>query len=1263
MADLRTELGFTSTGNVALGRADAAKAQGELDEAAPPVDHVEPAPDPSRFAQPKLQTVGRTRPEVSARHQVLQALEGGPFDLLASLSRLHRRELRALGEDAELRTAVAERFGLRSTGPELAHRPDRVMLDVVRRMDLPPDVAQRWLREAGVHAAHPGPISAGRAPGAPTERAMRILEDHAEVYRALRAHRAAERGVTGPGGTADPDALSRARRALEAARVSAGLERLEPIEEAEAQLLAGFVAHALRVAEAHLDRTARQLQAVDVRDPQLHDWLDALADEPMDDGALEDARAVMAERFPIVSAPGLDLAELARSTPSDRRRMLRATMERSAGAIAAYRSALRHDTRLVFVTPGLRQATLQALEAPESSVIADVVAEEAGRLARSENYARLGELAAGAALAAPSLGSSLVGQLGAVALSAWAVDRSVSEYRLARAALGASLEGALALEAYAGGDPSSLWVALDVATLVVDATVVAAGLRAVARATAAAGRGGPVSGIRAEVARLPEGALVDAERFAARLEQGALAAREDRRLRETAEDFLAQLEHVRPGLGQPAALGLARLSPGLAWALVDGLPPDLLRRAGLLARDPAARRGLSRLLAGGEALDTTEALLARRDLEGAARALARYGEAPEEAAHEIARAVRGPASARARRLLDAVRDHAPLDPRARLEASDAVDAPVTVDPALEGRSVEVRYASKGGRVGEVHVAVGPRASRQDVLQHAGVVKDLQRYRDLQGELRLTLARLKRRLGFAAHLPGSAGYEAAREVEKLESMLAKERSFGLDALPERLASLERQLEAQSERLARFPRSVGDLRIAASDAVTEARAVLSAHLPGLWSGLDYAIDGAEVVVKGKLRFDVVTLARLAKAEPNRLARARPTLEAFAMFAEGKLTGAQLARLDRAVQLMLADAPLGRDLLAPLPAEWQVAARRAASARKAALPKTKPLKWVNALPPGAALREVLGPLRARLDHDLSLEIVEDAHRLAKDAVELGPGHGPTLVRALGAAKSLPEVQEALLATRWRQARVRLATNTEVPLSMRVEAERRVRQLAAGGRVPPRDLVAVLDAMSRKRATNAALGHLEELRHAQAVLDGNKTLPGHSISLGPQNDLTKTVRLGPGDHVVFGGVGWPDEADVLFRATDGELELNEVKHCAHTLRTKVEQELKKNRDYLGQLQKFAKQKGQRAVIVIQDGKDFWEMMFTEVGGIPLGERLTDHSPDVSLLIHGQTIDGKKLRRIIDAMKAEFNASGSGANIVDFIAIHWSRFETWRAP
>jgi len=1230
---------------------------------APPAEpRPEPEPEPSvepeqtdRVVEAKapstvlgLEPLRRT-PE-PPRNAILDAVrDGSALTLQATLSRFDRRTLRALGQDATLRQQITERFG----GTAFGHRPDRVMLEIVRRMDLAPDVALRWLREADVHAAPPGRTS--RPLGPSSEAAMDLLEEHAEVYRAQLVLRQASHAGTGPGGFADPGVVLDAEREADRARVAAGLTSLTAIQDAEAQVQAAFIAQALRTADAALDESRNQVRALDPADPALHRSLGALHDAGLEGVHLDDLREVMAKRFPVLGARGLDLVALIEATPTERQNMLRAAAAQTEAAIAELRSALKADTRLVFAIPGLRQATLHSLGAHEGSVLRDVVNAEDHKLHRDTHFQQLAELSAGLVLSIPSLGGSVVGTLGAVTLSATAAQRSWGQFEFASAAADARFDGALALNEE---DPSQLWLALDVAGLVVDSVVFAGALQQVRRAAQAVAHGrAPLSTLQSQLRSLPEGAVLDREHFSRQVLSAAEAAAEDRRLADTARELLDQLHDVAPHLREAEVLGLARLSPKTAWALSDALlqQPGTLGRVGRLARHPDVATGLERIAARPGGTELVASLMTRRDEAGMVEALTRLARAPEEMAAQVLGSLRGPQSARAAQLLHAVRRHTPLTGRARVKLAERLKVPVEIDSTLGPRAVEVRYASEGGRVTEIEIAVGEHATKQDILHHTEATRNLLRYRGMQGKLRVAIADFHARAGLQALLPGHAGYEALREVDKLEAMLSAERRFEMAALPDRIASLERQLAAQQARLRELPLTMGQARIAVQDPLAEARLVLEAQLPSLWPGVGIAFTGRDVVLEGAVTIRTSALATRVAADPDAVAMWAPTLKTLAELGPRELQVKHISDLHLGVALKLAGAHSSHSVLARLPDEVASAARRVAASRSRQIP-IKPVHQSLAF--DAPLRTALAPLREQAGHRYPAKLVQEVQQLAHLVQTRAPSLAPKLTESLEAARSPTALQEVVRAGRRDLAQFRLR-NGPLPTRQKRAAHELLARLYSDPRVPSAGADRALQSLAGATTPAVVEGHLAELRHGLEMLDSGQIQPGGFLLLGAANDSSVTLKLGPKDHFVFGGLGLPNEADVMFRAIDGRVKLHEVKRNAYTLLEKVRASAAKGRDYLAELHRFARTPGQDAVVVLADGAQFWEMMFEMVDGTHFGDLLTSANAEFSIMVEGQAVARTELRRALEAIRDARDKRQASESLVEFARRNYPHFSS----
>ncbi len=1213
------------------------------------LDQVVPAPS-TRFADATLQPNLNVKPP-GARAQLLTAVsEGaGATEILATLSRFSRSQLRVLGQDAELRAAIT---GVLNSG-QLNLRSDRVMVDVARRMDLAPDVAQRWLAEAGVFARAPGPVGRPLSPEASA--AMDHLEDYGAVYQAMLRLREARGSFRGPGGMADPVAIHEAKAALHDARVAAGLKNLSSLQEAEAHVLHAYTAHAMLTLDASLKESRLQLQSFSPTDPKLQYWLDALqASPPPDEAGWHDAQEIMQRDFPVVAARSIDLQSLALGSPRARKATLIEAVEEARDAISNLEGEVAKDTRLAFTIPGLREQTWVRLGVPKGSALRAAVQAQRQVLAQQQTTRHFIELGASLALAAPSLGGSIWAQAGMVGLSTYAANHALGHYSLQSAARDAHFDGSLALE---DGDPSQLWLALDVASLIVDGLVFAGALRQVARSAqrVASGRA-PQDSLRRALNNLPKGAVLDEAGFAEAVLDATAQAATDRPLRDEAADLLGDLKRVRSDLTEAQALGLVRLPAKLAWALVEHLPPGLLPRAGQLARDPDIVKALVQL----GASETTTSLLLRRDLKQTHSALQRLGRAPKVMSATLIAGLRGPPSARARGLIEGADLHLPLDLNRRFRLSMELKVPVDLDPALSGRAVEVRYQVKEGLVTDIQVGVGPQATRQDILDHAKVVDSLNKFRGLQGALNLTIAKIRHHAGLQAHLPGTAGYEAVQEVSKLERAL--ETSFKLRELPERLASLERQLGVEQARLQNLPAAMGRGRIAVRDPLEEAKWLIDTQMPSIWPNLKVHYEGAEVVVAGKLRMSATAFADVLNAKPETVRSWQGSVRAIAEFEPKTLTPGDLQRVHEGVGLYLAKAPE----FASVPKELASVATRIASTLKSGLP----FSASNKIARGSVLRAPLGRLLQRVG--IPKRLAQRTHELVKSVDKHAPERAADLAMALDGTKdaqSLGRVLHAQDRSLWLHVIDKVAAAKGPPAqAIRAQTLRLFNGLEQSGRVEVHGLVQTLRKIAEAGLSSSTSGYVAELAHAQFVLDGGLVAPGTRIFMGPANDLTRVLEFGPGDHFVFGGSGMPPEADLLFRGVDGRVNLHEVKEAPRTLVRKVRSVAANSQDaasaarkYIAELQRFGRESDQRTTIVFADGSGFWESLAEMIGDKGLGLLLAAQGRDVSLRVGSSVRSTTEVADTLQRLRQDYARSGFGGSFAEFLRIKAPSFDRVR--
>lgn len=140
-------------------------------------------------------------------------------------------------------------------------------------------------------------------------------------------------------------------------------------------------------------------------------------------------------------------------------------------------------------------------------------------------------------------------------------------------------------------------------------------------------------------------------------------------------------------------------------------------------------------------------------------------------------------------------------------------------------------------------------------------------------------------------------------------------------------------------------------------------------------------------------------------------------------------------------------------------------------------------------------------------------------------------------------------------------------------------------------------------------------------------------------------------------GGLGLPNEADVMFRAIDGHVKLHEVKRNAYTFLDKVRASAAKGRDYLKELHQFGGEPGQDAVVVLADGAQFWEMMFEMVDGTHFGDLLTAGESEFTFIVEGRSVSRDELRLALKAIRSAGNMSHTSESLVEFARHNYPHF------
>ncbi|MFF2955114.1 hypothetical protein ACFVVU_27655 [Kitasatospora sp. NPDC057965] len=194
-------------------------------------------------------------------------------------------------------------------------------------------------------------------------------------------------------------------------------------------------------------------------------------------------------------------------------------------------------------------------------------------------------------------------------------------------------------------------------------------------------------------------------------------------------------------------------------------------------------------------------------------ALLKLGAAAEQAGEEGEGGEGAEAGSAAATGAPVVLRHATVDPRfvaaLPVELRDSVEV-------LEGggRTVQVRHAFDALGRARMWIAAGPDATAEDAAHHLAAIREVQDARSLRGGLR-TLGEQAGVLFGGAYVPvpGTRAWDAAREIEKLTSMIAAERGA---SRPDRarIADLKQQLAEHRRTLAQRSTEQGGV-IAAED----------------------------------------------------------------------------------------------------------------------------------------------------------------------------------------------------------------------------------------------------------------------------------------------------------------------------------------------------------------------------------------------------------------------------------------------------------------
>lgn len=136
------------------------------------------------------------------------------------------------------------------------------------------------------------------------------------------------------------------------------------------------------------------------------------------------------------------------------------------------------------------------------------------------------------------------------------------------------------------------------------------------------------------------------------------------------------------------------------------------------------------------------------------------------------------------------------------------DTPVTIDPSLGPTTVRVHYTHDDrGVITGVEIRAGANAQPRHIRDHAQTVRTLKRYEGVAGRARALLQRFNSWLtGNPNAGPGTRAFEARREVEKLNDIIAsRQRELEDPNLsPERKRELERELDSYEKQLDYYER---------------------------------------------------------------------------------------------------------------------------------------------------------------------------------------------------------------------------------------------------------------------------------------------------------------------------------------------------------------------------------------------------------------------------------------------------------------------------
>lgn len=683
--------------------------------------------------------------------------------------------------------------------------------------------------EASLKATQSEELSLRRStPAAGQHSVYRYYRDKARPLEEQRRHAIAEAGLTEQAWSDEKDLFRAVFRAhalhttLHLLKASA-----ERIEDVRAHYRGGLELQALRADVASLAEKQRQIDSLRMQlfrpasreQNQATELANRLLSEESDFAVL---RSALSRKHALVSDPDLELASIAQSLPNARAEVERIVRKRLSD-IEKISDQLATDTTLVFRLDRVLEHAKASLGIRLGSTAALLVAEEVESLNAIEDAKNTAFLALSLALGlasgfggATALSSSSAG----TSLAAMATVDAVQKYSIELSASSTDFDRARAI---ASERPSAIWLAIDVASFVIDAGAFARSFGAVSDAAISVGRASTRieheqarSRLAHEIFRIPSTVARAPEAFFA----AALEAAENQRTRAAVLANAREAQQLRAGhpqLERSAIAELLSLSDQTRAALLAKLVarPHVINNLALIMNGHASvRHGIQRLFDFGDGsigLDILEELSSWRSASKARELLDRLGGprvAPEHLA-EIEGNLRKvqSTSARTARLEVLSRELLPIRPNDAERISRKYRVPVLLNRDVSGRDTRVSFVATRGRIDDVQLEIGAGASLHDVELHLSTVERLAVYRGLLGRASTLLDNVREWRGHEVLRPGQAAFRAALELEKLPAVIrSRELELSGAITAERIASLEADIASLKAQLSSFEQAV-------------------------------------------------------------------------------------------------------------------------------------------------------------------------------------------------------------------------------------------------------------------------------------------------------------------------------------------------------------------------------------------------------------------------------------------------------------------------